>query len=538
MPLYVAKWQADIIDYKVEHYLQELDGSYGEPRVMTQTNYINAAVTAQASEFVGFTFDQDNALNAITGYISDANGNIVDADGNAIVLRLYYNRNSYTVTWYDYDSSKLTDATFLYGAKITLPEAMVQPQRTGYTFGSWNDLGTMGTSNKNVYAATDGTWNANRYTVSYNANNGTGVMADQSFVYDVSQSLTANAFQYTNRNFIGWSTTPDGEVEYTNNQYVSNLTVENGAVITLYAVWELMEGVTAQYTIAHYTETLAGDYEKYSETTGYGLIEQERTITATDAVGITGFTFNPNADNVLTAIVKEDGSTMFKMYYSRNSYNLTLDFGGEQMKVAVKDDNSIAHIVTRDEDPDRAVADQVIPVRYGEEVTLPEGILEQFYSMLANEYYVEAGWYFNTYQGTSPTLSHFPLILVEEYYSDQYALREHVTDEDGNYIYDENDEYVYSDNYSVVIAPFWSSNYDVVMFDANGGEGSMSSMNVDDYGNRILPNCAFTREGYVFTGWNTAPDGSGTAYDIYDFFSGDSSVKITVTLYAQWEKTE
>jgi uncharacterized repeat protein (TIGR02543 family) len=44
----------------------------------------------------------------------------------------------------------------------------------------------------------------------------------------------------------------------------------------------------------------------------------------------------------------------------------------------------------------------------------------------------------------------------------------------------------------------------------------------------------FTRPGYKFTGWNTAPDGSGTSY------APDSSIVLTepvTTLYAQWQRT-
>ena len=44
----------------------------------------------------------------------------------------------------------------------------------------------------------------------------------------------------------------------------------------------------------------------------------------------------------------------------------------------------------------------------------------------------------------------------------------------------------------------------------------------------------FNRTGYTFTGWNTAPDGSGTAY------APNSSIVLTApvtTLYAQWERT-
>ena len=61
-------------------------------------------------------------------------------------------------------------------------------------------------------------------------------------------------------------------------------------------------------------------------------------------------------------------------------------------------------------------------------------------------------------------------------------------------------------------------------------------MNVDAYGYRGLPICSFTREGYILTGWNTASDGSGTAYGIYDYFYGNGQNTTTTTLYAQWEK--
>ena len=607
---FVAQWEAIPLSYTVEHYLQNLDGSYAEPRVITHTAFINDEVTAQLSDFAGFSFDESNTLNITGGILSDSKGTITTAEGNVPALRLYYSRNSYTATWYNYDGSKLAEADFLYGAEITAPEAMAQPQRTGYTFVGWNDFGTMGTEDASFYAETDAIWNANTYTVSFDANGGTGTMEDQSFVYDQAQALSANTFQYTNRNFIGWSTMPNGEVEYTNSQSVSNLAAENGAVVTLYAVWELMEGATAQYTVAHYIETLEGGYEKYSETTGYGLIEKERTITEAEAVNIVGFTFDPNAANVLTAIVKEDGSTLFEMYYSRNIYELTLDYGDEQIKVAIEDEDFNTHIVTKEEDPLRAIADKVISVRfgedlstyltnledqigytfagwdnsiatmpaenvlvtaqwtpvevtvtfhpgtywffpdgtdlnaaavtktyrYGEEVTLPEGVMEQFQSMLSSEGYVEAGWIFSDIQGSWPTLSHLPLILVEGYYADNPVFREYATDEEGNYIYDENDDYVYTDNYSVTVAPYWSGSYDVVHFNANGGVGTMASMNVDAYGYRGLPVCSFTREGYILTGWNTASDGSGTAYGIYDYFSGNGQNTTTTTLYAQWEK--
>ncbi len=72
--------------------------------------------------------------------------------------------------------------------------------------------------------------------------------------------------------------------------------------------------------------------------------------------------------------------------------------------------------------------------------------------------------------------------------------------------------------------------------------------NEDVYrGERITPitrlsKNVYTRRGYVFTGWNTEPDGSGTPYEdcqeilnlsVYDW--NEEPERGTVTLYAQWE---
>ena len=68
-------------------------------------------------------------------------------------------------------------------------------------------------------------------------------------------------------------------------------------------------------------------------------------------------------------------------------------------------------------------------------------------------------------------------------------------------------------------------------YDANGGTGSVSDAGayVSGASATVLAN-GFSRDGYSFMGWNTAADGSGTAYAVAESVtvSGD------VTLYAQW----
>lgn len=73
-----------------------------------------------------------------------------------------------------------------------------------------------------------------------------------------------------------------------------------------------------------------------------------------------------------------------------------------------------------------------------------------------------------------------------------------------------------------------------ITFDANGGSGTAPSA-ISTYVGvaNTIPSNSLTRTGYTFNGWNTASDGSGTAYATGSTItpSGD------VTLYAQWKTT-
>ena len=75
-----------------------------------------------------------------------------------------------------------------------------------------------------------------------------------------------------------------------------------------------------------------------------------------------------------------------------------------------------------------------------------------------------------------------------------------------------------------------------VTFEANGSteypvEGTMAPQSVTAKKDTALNANTFTREGYNFTGWNTAADGTGDSY------ADGAAVNLTenTTLYAQWE---
>lgn len=85
-------------------------------------------------------------------------------------------------------------------------------------------------------------WQRTGYTVSFEANAGkntcSGTMADQTFEYNVSQPLTANAYKITGKRFTGWNTKEDGKGDsYAADYSDSKMTSEDNKVITLYAQW-------------------------------------------------------------------------------------------------------------------------------------------------------------------------------------------------------------------------------------------------------------------------------------------------------------
>ena len=86
----------------------------------------------------------------------------------------------------------------------------------------------------------------------------------------------------------------------------------------------------------------------------------------------------------------------------------------------------------------------------------------------------------------------------------------------------------------LTITAQWKVNTYTLVFNANGGTGTMSSETIAYTTSQYLTN-SFTRTGYTFSGWNTAADGSGTGYAKDQQVQGLTAENgATITLYAQW----
>ena len=231
--------------YTVEHYQQNLAGD-GYDLVETDTEHLkgetDTTATANPKTYTGFTFD-----GTVEGTV--ASGNI--AGDGSLVLKLYYTRNSYEVS-YAYTgtvpagaSALPATASYKYGADVT-----VAPQATapGYTFNGWLEDG--------------------KVTASFKM--------------------------------------PAGPVQLTGS-FTAN--------------------TDTRYTVEHWTEDLDGE--------GYTLRETEANLTGVtdttataEAKSYEGFRFDEgNENNVLTGVITGDGKLVLKVYYARNSYEVSYDYG-------------------------------------------------------------------------------------------------------------------------------------------------------------------------------------------------------------------
>lgn len=193
--------------------------------------------------FTGWTKTGGGSLSGTTYTFGATNG----------TLKAGWQINSYTLTL---THNNLIAAVsggggIEYGTSPTLSAELASV--TGYTvsFRGWYNDRSVRLSADNPYTgyvmpAQDvtiralGESQANTFEVKFNKNGGSGTqMANQSFTYDQAQQLTKNTYTRTGYTFRGWATSAGGAVAYSDEQSVSNLTATDGAVVNLYAVWQV-----------------------------------------------------------------------------------------------------------------------------------------------------------------------------------------------------------------------------------------------------------------------------------------------------------
>lgn len=154
-------------------------------------------------------------------------------------------KTSYTISYNaNGGSGAPASQTKWYGETLKLQTGT--PTRTGWTFKGWATTSTATTAAYAAganYTANSGAtlyavWQRNTYTVSYNANGGTGAPANQTKQYGIDLVLSNGAPSLDYYTFKGWATSTANASAGTVN-YAKGATYTGNTALTLYAVWEL-----------------------------------------------------------------------------------------------------------------------------------------------------------------------------------------------------------------------------------------------------------------------------------------------------------
>ena len=160
----------------------------------------------------------------------------------AITLYAVWGAESYTVslTADPSDGGTVSGAgTFSYGSSVTIKAIPAD----NYLFVKWSDDSQQAVRTISItrdYNLT-ATFRRKSYTVRFYANDGTTAKKEQTMEVGVSSPLIANTWERDQYTFMGWATSSDGAVEYDDGETVTDLSTEDGAVVSLYAVWQHIE---------------------------------------------------------------------------------------------------------------------------------------------------------------------------------------------------------------------------------------------------------------------------------------------------------
>ena len=213
--------------------------AYGSSKKLTGNAY-----SRKGYKFIGWNTAADGSG---TSYANKASVlNLAEDNGVTVTLYAQWEIENYKIT-YNLNGGTAPEegnpATYTVADEtITL----AAPAKTGYTFSGWYSdkklkkkaptITKGSTGNKTFYAK----WTANKYTIVFDGNGATSGSTKKisGVAYGSSKKLTANGFKKTGATFQGWNTEPDGSgTTYKNKASVKNLTAENGATVTLYAMW-------------------------------------------------------------------------------------------------------------------------------------------------------------------------------------------------------------------------------------------------------------------------------------------------------------
>lgn len=378
------------------------------------------------------------------------------------------------------------------------------------------------------------------YTVSYNANGGSGAPGRQKKIHNENLVLSSSKPSRTGYTFVGWSTSSSAS---TPSYYAGSIYSEN-ANLTLYAVWRINK-----YTIVYnanggidapglQTKNYGSSIKLSSskpENPGYEFLGWAKSSSASSPQYKAGASFSENADTTLYAVWRKN---IYTVKYNLNGGNGNIADGkktyGEKMTITSERPSRTGYtFLGWSEYPD-----------FQEAEFLPG----QDFNMDKNTT-LYAIWKKNTYKisfdanggsgapdsqnkdyGTDISLNSKEPVRTG-YVFQGWSENKNAVDA----LYQPGSTFRVNEN--ITLYAVWKANTYTVLYDGNGAEGTaFTSQHIYDKESALKKN-TYTLDGYEFKGWTDVKDS-----DTVKYLDGQNIKNLTsenngkITLYAVWEK--
>ena len=483
-------------------YTVAYNGNGASGSVANQITKVGTTTTASANGFskTGYDFTGWNTAANGTGTAYDVGASIPSqAVGTTITLYAQWTARTYTVT---YDSQGATTNANPNSNNVVSPATTVgslptPPQKTGFNFGGWftaiNGGGTEFTSNTVV------TGNITVYAKWTKIE----ITAQDNFLFANGNAIIISSPKGNDKSNIYIDTDADGIIDA--GEEPVNLSEISGGSTTLQGDTINGFALSGCYIFGGSTKPLTGNTKitvlsgKVSEIYGGGYYitstVENTNITikggSVEAVYATGYftgvkgnaTINVEGGNI-TRLIKLIAGTA-----TLGSYNLNINGG------------SVANVST----PDYGGIDVIAKNKNSQTLYNTKLLIGEESAPVVN---------------TRITATDIDIKGIDY----TYGLNDVFTDEQG-YVY------LWLPTGAVAVPATYT-----VAYNGNGASGSVANQTTKVGTQTIVSENGFIKAGYDFTGWNTAANGTGTAYAVGESVPSQAA-GTTITLYAQWTAT-
>ena len=575
-----AQWAADPVYYSVTYNANGGTGSYVAADIAEGTEYKVLTLTESGISRPGYTFTDWNTQ-------PDGGGTKYAPDDTFIIgsnVTLYaqwaaepgyynvtYNANGGTGSYVAADIAEGTEYKVL-----TLTETGIS--RPGYTFTGWNtqpdgggteyapgDTFTIG-SNVTLYAQ----WAAEPgyYSVTYNANGGTGSYIDagipEGTEYKV-LTLAETGIIRPDYTLASWNTEQNGGGRAyasinSRIEYAPGDTFIIGSNVTLYAQWV---AEPALYYITYNGNGGTGSYiDSKPAGTEYKVLSLAETGIIRPGYALASWNTEPNGSGIEytpgDTLIIGSNVTLYVQWTPESPYhNVTYHANGGTGSYADLDIRHDTVYTVRSlaatgisRDGYTFTGWNTEPGGSGREYAPGETFIIGDNVNLYARWAAEPSYYNITYHANGGTGSYVNadipegtvyrvLTLAETgIFHPGYTFTRWNTAPDGSgREYTPGDTFIIGSNETLYAQWAAEPSYLTVIYDANGGTGSYTEPYIQhgtEYTVMSLAETGVCRKGYTFIGWNTEPDGSGRGYTPGDMFI----IEGNTILFAQWKAND